>query len=70
MKAIKFANENVERRHWITQSINLIPYDDGHNWFYEVLLSRPLPDNFNGTIIPVKILILMDGSVAPMRKNT
>ena len=22
MKAIKFANENVERRHWITQSIN------------------------------------------------
>jgi hypothetical protein len=53
---------------WTTDTISLTPIGEDE-WIYVVQLTPPIPSSgFNGMMLPVKIVVLMNGSVAPMRK--
>ena len=64
--AVDYANQNWEVGDWTTDSISLTPI--GKEWIYVVQLIPPVPSNgFNGMMTPVKIVVLMNGSVAPIK---
>ena len=66
--AVNYVRQKWEDGEWTTDSISLKPI--GKEWIYVVQLTPPVPSNgFNGMMTPVKIVVLMNGSVAPIKGN-